>query len=152
MSKIKCFNCGDFGPYACDCPKAHDNANIAQESEQNKELENMMDLDNSSVGEEYVMSCQFEPLLFCDKVELIKFLVCRSVLFDGDVHIVPETDEVLDCDALEIYHRSITFCIFLNVFIISGVQGELKVGWIIKFMVGPISGAFGIFLTSRNSP
>ena len=50
MSKIKCVNCGEYGHYASDCPKAHDNANIAQESEQNKKLEHMMDLENSSVG------------------------------------------------------------------------------------------------------
>ena len=33
MSKIKCFNCGEYGHFARDCPKARDNANIAQESE-----------------------------------------------------------------------------------------------------------------------
>ena len=33
ISKIKCFNCGEYGHYVCDCPKPHDNANIAQESE-----------------------------------------------------------------------------------------------------------------------
>ena len=33
-SKIKCFNCGEYGHFADDCPKACDNANIAQESEQ----------------------------------------------------------------------------------------------------------------------
>ena len=33
MSKIKCYNCGEHGHYAHDCPKPCDNANIAQESE-----------------------------------------------------------------------------------------------------------------------
>ena len=33
MSKIKCFNCGEYGHFAQDCLKGCDNANIAQESE-----------------------------------------------------------------------------------------------------------------------
>ena len=37
MSKMKCFNCGEYGHYACDCLKPYDNANIAQESEQKQE-------------------------------------------------------------------------------------------------------------------
>ena len=49
MSKIKCNNSGEYGHYAHDCPKPHDNANIAQENEQNKKFENMLDLDNHSV-------------------------------------------------------------------------------------------------------
>ena len=57
MCKIKCFNCGEFGHFAQDCLKAHDNANIAQESEQNKKVKNMLDLDNISVSEECVMMC-----------------------------------------------------------------------------------------------
>ena len=57
MSEIKCYNCGEYGHYACDCPKPHDNANIAQENEQNKEFANMMNLDNTSVSEECVMVC-----------------------------------------------------------------------------------------------
>ena len=43
LSKIKCYNGGEYGHYACDCPKPHDNANIVKENEQNKEFANMMD-------------------------------------------------------------------------------------------------------------
>ena len=57
MSKIKCFNYGEYGHFAHDCPKAQDNANIAQESEQNNKVENMLDLDSTSVCEECAMMC-----------------------------------------------------------------------------------------------
>ena len=57
MSKIKCFNCGEYRHFAQDCLKACDNANIAQESEQNKKVENMLDLENISVSEECAMMC-----------------------------------------------------------------------------------------------
>ena len=57
MSEIKCFNCGEYGYFAQDCLKACDNANIAQESEQNNKVENMLDLDHTSVCEECAMMC-----------------------------------------------------------------------------------------------
>ena len=57
MSKIKCFDCREYGHFAHDCPKACDNANIAQESEQNDKVQNMLDLDSTSVCEECAMMC-----------------------------------------------------------------------------------------------
>ena len=57
MSIIKCFNFGEYRHYAHDCPKPCNNANIAQESKQNKKVKNILDLDNSSVSEECAMMC-----------------------------------------------------------------------------------------------
>ena len=57
MSKIKCFNCGEYGHFACDCPKACDNTNIARESEQKGKSESMLDLDSTSVSKECAMVC-----------------------------------------------------------------------------------------------
>ena len=57
MSKIKCFNCGEYGHFARDCPKARDNVNIAQESEQKGKSDSMLDLDSTSVSEECAMVC-----------------------------------------------------------------------------------------------
>ena len=57
MSKIKYFNCGEYGHFAHDCLKACNNANIAQESEQKGKSESMLDLDSTSVSEECAMVC-----------------------------------------------------------------------------------------------
>ena len=57
MSKIICFNCGEYWHFAHDCPKALDNANIAQESEQKGKSESMLDLDSTSVREKCAMVC-----------------------------------------------------------------------------------------------
>ena len=57
MSKTKCFNCGEYGHFAQDCLKSCDNGNIAQESEQNKKVEDMLDLNNVSVNKECAMIC-----------------------------------------------------------------------------------------------
>ena len=56
-SKIKCFNCGEYGHFAHDCLKACDNANIARESEQKGKLESMLDFDSNSVCKECAMVC-----------------------------------------------------------------------------------------------
>ena len=57
MSKIRCYNCGELGHFACDSPKPRENANIAQENEQNKKLAELMNLGDSSVCKECAMIC-----------------------------------------------------------------------------------------------
>ena len=57
MSKLRCYNCGELGHFAWDCPKPHKNANIARENEQNRKLAEMMDLGNNSVCEECALIC-----------------------------------------------------------------------------------------------
>ena len=49
MSKIRCYNCGELGHFAWDCPKPRENANIALENEQNRKLTKLIDLGDNSV-------------------------------------------------------------------------------------------------------
>ena len=57
MSKIQCYNCGEMGHFAQNCLKPRENANIARESEQNRNFGKLMDFGNSSVCEECAMIC-----------------------------------------------------------------------------------------------
>ena len=57
MSKIIFLIVENMGIFSRDCLKAHNNANIAQESEQKGKLESMLDLDSTSVSEECAMAC-----------------------------------------------------------------------------------------------
>ena len=57
MTKFKCYNCGETGHFAQDCPKPHENANLAQENEQNRKFAKLMDLGDISVCEECAMIC-----------------------------------------------------------------------------------------------
>ena len=71
MSKVKCFNCGEYGHFACDYLNAHDNANIAEESEQKVEMETMLDLDSTSVCEECAMVFTYQQYEDVDEDQIV---------------------------------------------------------------------------------
>ena len=57
MTKIKCYNCGEMGHFAWNCPKPLENANIAREIEQNRKFSELMDFGKSTVCKECAMIC-----------------------------------------------------------------------------------------------
>ena len=62
MTKNKCYNYGEMGHIARNCPKPCENTNLAQENEQNSKFAELMDLGDSSVCDVGSPQC---PFLMC---------------------------------------------------------------------------------------
>ena len=113
MSKIKCFNCGEYGHFACDCLKARDNANIAQESEQKGKSESMLDLDSTSVSEECVMVCtelQYEEASENEVVygdQGISIEEYKKATYDNLTKTQSEEEEEVECNAAQQANNSV---------------------------------------------
>ena len=113
MSKIKCFNCGEYGHFARDCPKACNNANIARESEQKGKLESMLDLDSTSVYDECVMVCtelQYEDadegkVVYRDQG--ISAEEYEKAMYDDFMKTQSEEDEEVKCTVAQKANNSV---------------------------------------------
>ena len=107
MSKINCFNCGEYGHFARDCLKAHNNANIAQESEQKGKSESMLDLDSTSVSEECAMVCmelQYEDASENEVVygdQGISIEEYEKATYDDLTKTQSEEEEEVKCDVAQ---------------------------------------------------
>ena len=95
------FNCGEYGHFARDCPKARDNANIAQESEQKGKSESMLDLDSTCVSEECVMVCtelQYEDASEDEVVQGISTEEYEKATYDNLMKTQSEKEEEVKCN------------------------------------------------------
>ena len=57
MTKIKCFNSGEMGHFAQNCPKPRKNTYLARENEQNYKFAKLMDFGDNSKGDKCAMIC-----------------------------------------------------------------------------------------------
>ena len=113
MSKIKYFNCGEYVHFACDCPKARDNVNIAQVSEQKGKTESMLDLDSTSVSEECTIVCtelQYEDaseneVVYGDQVISVEDY--KKATYDNLTKNQSEEEDKVKCTAAQRANNSV---------------------------------------------
>ena len=81
MTKIKCYNCGEVSHFAWNFLKPRENANIAQESEQNRKFGDLMDFGDKSVCEECaIVGSHQVPFPMCTLETLQKYCSTGSLL------------------------------------------------------------------------